>query len=422
MAYNYLQFLLAGITFFQNCKNAEEPQFLKTAKKKMKKLKFHLLSLLSFIMVIFLSYMMTNVISTNTNNENNNDGTIETLPAIGNCNSKEQVEGMNTKLPNNNEWRELTPDETVPQGSHVRLDMTTGERFVKIEGTIGSRLLATLEPLIEMDEELGKRIQAIKDSGVPGSEQYENGVKTLWNERQQVLKGTKKNNDSSTNTQSNNSNNTSPDLLNNHNAEHVALPFLVEAVKSHPSLELRIKALTEIEFRVQSIDDAEIFTKMGGMQVCIEALTDVNPIIRSLAAHVLGSAVKSTNHLQQELLSKNGLMPLLDLLHHNETEVKALYAIGALLRGNEKACTQAMSLPEFASLLIARLRSPQPIADKATSLIGDLLHDSNNIPGLRQVFLQARLCAHIEWMSEQHPSVQSKHLTYLKEALREGDC
>ena len=31
-----------------------------------------------------------------------------------------------------NSWQKLDPEDTIPAGLHVRMDMTTGERFAKI--------------------------------------------------------------------------------------------------------------------------------------------------------------------------------------------------------------------------------------------------------------------------------------------------
>ena len=358
---------------------------------------------------------------------------------------------------NATEWRALSEGETVPRGSHVRLDMTTGERFVRSapssereaastalsappananananasdtapntqsDGTtVGSRLLAALEPVAAHDPVLATRLSEIRALGAPGSPEFEDATKKLWRERQDILAGPKP------------TNATSDSVVNgNVDVTKVAMPYLLEAVKhsaTHP-VEKRVKALEEIESRVQDLDEAHAFAQMGGLDVCVAALQDEDHRVRALAAHVLGSAVKSTEKLQEQLASHHGepVHKLMDLLDHAHTEAKGLFALGALVRGSSTSRAKAEEHPSFASALVERMSKPGPVQDKALALIGDLLREGAR----HEPFKRAGLCARLQVLSATAATTTStgggdegggatttnKHLTYLRGEAR----
>ncbi|KAL2947008.1 hypothetical protein AAZX31_20G047600 [Glycine max] len=102
------------------------------------------------------------------------------------------------------------------------------------------------------------------------------------------------------------------------------------------SLEDRHRALQELLELVESIDNANDLSKLGGLLAVREELYCSDPGIRTIAAWVLGKASQNNAIVQQQILELGVLSRLMKMVNSNSMEEanKALYAVSALIRND----------------------------------------------------------------------------------------
>ncbi|KAK7333935.1 hypothetical protein VNO80_30716 [Phaseolus coccineus] len=102
------------------------------------------------------------------------------------------------------------------------------------------------------------------------------------------------------------------------------------------SLEDRHRALQELLELVESIDNANDLNKLGGLVAVTKELNHSDPVIRTVAAWVLGKASQNNPIVQQQIMELRVLSRLMKMVNSNSLEEanKALYAISALIRNN----------------------------------------------------------------------------------------
>ncbi|ESW18102.1 hypothetical protein PHAVU_006G013100 [Phaseolus vulgaris] len=102
------------------------------------------------------------------------------------------------------------------------------------------------------------------------------------------------------------------------------------------SLEDRHRALQELLELVESIDNANDINKLGGLVAVTKELNHSDPVIRTLAAWVLGKASQNNPIVQQQIMELRVLSRLMKMINSNSLEEanKALYAVSALIRNN----------------------------------------------------------------------------------------
>jgi len=259
-------------------------------------------------------------------------------------------------------WRTLSADEGVPIGSHVRLNIATGERFVK---EVDDQL-ETLERVLRSLPEPDPRLPSMFDVGKLGPEEYKRQMMEVWKARQVEIK-------------------MAMDSMDNHITQMQNYVYkLVNGSLGQVDDESLMGTLQIVDSMVQDIDHALNFANMGGLIACVQLLGHSNPLVRSLAAETIGSAVKNHAELQSKafkigvfqslMVSFDSLMPCTQ----TETEcAKLLYAIGGILRGHGESMTQAMSekLPNYLARIVGQSdpskKSFRPVLVKALALIDD---------------------------------------------------
>ncbi|XP_048318693.1 uncharacterized protein LOC107431822 isoform X2 [Ziziphus jujuba] len=129
------------------------------------------------------------------------------------------------------------------------------------------------------------------------------------------------------------------------------------------ALEDRHRALQELLFLVESIDNANDFNKLGGLPVVIQELNHPDPDIRRLAAWIIGQASQNNPAVQEQVLKLGALLKLMKMVKSNfiEEAIKCLYAVSALVQNN--LAGQELFIAEAGLLLLQK---------KAVFLVGDL--------------------------------------------------
>lgn len=141
-----------------------------------------------------------------------------------------------------------------------------------------------------------------------------------------------------------------------------------------------VAELEELDYELGNLDDAQDFHKsLDGMPLLIKLIEPTFSIaVRCAAATALGTAVKNDDDLQRRAAVAMPL--LLEALDRPDLELrrKALYAIGATLRNNHdntRSFARAGGFQVVTRALDAALKmlpAAWPVADKATTLLGDL--------------------------------------------------
>ncbi|XP_048318692.2 uncharacterized protein LOC107431822 isoform X1 [Ziziphus jujuba] len=142
------------------------------------------------------------------------------------------------------------------------------------------------------------------------------------------------------------------------------------------ALEDRHRALQELLFLVESIDNANDFNKLGGLPVVIQELNHPDPDIRRLAAWIIGQASQNNPAVQEQVLKLGALLKLMKMVKSNfiEEAIKCLYAVSALVQNN--LAGQELFIAEAGLLLLQDILSDTSIdirlQKKAVFLVGDL--------------------------------------------------
>ncbi|XP_066505506.1 nucleotide exchange factor SIL1 isoform X2 [Hoplias malabaricus] len=213
------------------------------------------------------------------------------------------------------EWQTLKPNQAVPPGSHVRLNMQTGLREAKRGEEEGLKYWTD-----------GQRAQQLKEA----LKKYK-GDNPSKKEAGQA--------DTSTSSQFRSVDELKRDME--------ALEFLMETDaeimhkllskfnSTSNTVDQRVTALLDLEYLVHQVDNAKNLVSMGGLKLVTDALNNTDVRIQESAAFVLGSAVSSNPTVQIEALEGGALQKLLTLLatpHPVSVKKKALFALACLLR------------------------------------------------------------------------------------------
>ncbi len=218
------------------------------------------------------------------------------------------------------QWTEINTTAAIPKGSHIRIDMNTGKRFIKIEESLkvtrAQEMERVLLSLPNPDPSLYK-LAKLRSEITP--EEYEAGLQKIWNKRQVELQA-------------------AMDAMENTIKEMQNL--LNTVLSKNGTSHDKVHALNHLESYVQDLDHAHDFYHMGGLEVCSLLVADPNldPDVKAMAAYTLGSAVKSNLELQTVVHEMGAERHLLRALETGRGKSnlgkKAMYALGAVLRGN----------------------------------------------------------------------------------------
>jgi len=281
----------------------------------------------------------------------------------------------NEAIEQNEVWRELKEGEHIPPGSHVRVDMSgNGKKFVKISDVVKTVNNATnntasillMERVLNNLPNVDKQLEYVNSLKHTDIDQYHKELRLLWEKRQVEL----------------------VEVMNAVADEPELISGYLDVVKQNNATDADlIASLLELENFVESIDNALDFCKMGGLGYVRERLSSNSPGVRAAAAYVIGSASKSLKSIQDQAREEMVLDKLVHVFQNTEcsedTErekecAKLLYAISALIRGNDNS-KAAIAQSGFVNTLVKLLDDPDvtlsdhKLRSKAAALLTDIL-------------------------------------------------
>jgi len=211
------------------------------------------------------------------------------------------------------------------------------------------------------DEEVAERIAHLRTLN---ESEFARGIAQIWNERQILLSGTR----NSTQT-------------HQHAEDPLNITILLSKASNRDlAEEFRSEVLLALNDIADDVEEAHgEFARVGGLEICVSLLNGDDSVgVKKDALLLLGTAIKSDNELQDLALNAGALSAIAPLLTsvNDQVAVKAVYALGALLRGGQKAqeAVVANHPTIIADLLFLMQRDCTRL--KASNLVGDLLAET----------------------------------------------
>eukprot|EP00518_Triparma_eleuthera_P003389 CAMPEP_0182454114 /NCGR_PEP_ID=MMETSP1319-20130603/885_1 /TAXON_ID=172717 /ORGANISM="Bolidomonas pacifica, Strain RCC208" /LENGTH=354 /DNA_ID=CAMNT_0024652093 /DNA_START=112 /DNA_END=1172 /DNA_ORIENTATION=+ len=289
------------------------------------------------------------------------------------------------------EWQVLPPEDSVPAGLHIRLDMETGQRWAKIAkaddgdavttreeveamrrgeniagggntnptGKMGNALIVGEEKAEggegKFDYELMYRTYmripederpALPDKSTLPAAEWESQMKAIWVGRQELIQKAIESIEEV------------PDVLSS-----------IIATISSPSDSLASE-LTELEYLLSDIDVARDFYILRGWPPLLQLLKHPDPETVSAALHCVGTALKNTG----EFNDWEGLADVAPLLGSHPDLGKVLYALGGMLRASPSRLSSFLAEMDGEASLLAAARAARGLkaARKSCDLAADL--------------------------------------------------
>uniref|UniRef100_A0A3Q3X4H4 Nucleotide exchange factor SIL1 n=1 Tax=Mola mola TaxID=94237 RepID=A0A3Q3X4H4_MOLML len=213
------------------------------------------------------------------------------------------------------EWQTLKPGQAVPAGSHVRLNLQTGQREVRL----GEEQLKywtqnhRCGPRVTPDSYRLGAAESLASKFLPLEElkrdmaQLELLVETDF----QIMKR-----------------------------------LLEQLNSSGSTVEQKLSVLLELEYLVHQVDNAQSLCTMGGLELILQGLNSSDVRLQESSAFVLGSALSGNPVVQVKVVESGALQTLLTLLATSKplkVKKKVLFALASLLRHFPYAQRQILS-------------------------------------------------------------------------------
>ncbi|XP_050928097.1 LOW QUALITY PROTEIN: nucleotide exchange factor SIL1 [Lates calcarifer] len=214
------------------------------------------------------------------------------------------------------QWQTLKPEEAVPAGSHVRLNLQTGQREVRLGEeqlkywTQEHREREATQPTFSPDE-LKQAMKKIKEDLNPDS------VASKYRPLEELKRDMAQ-----------------LDLLIETDVQ-IMRRLLDQFNSSNSTTEQRLNILHELEYLVHQVDNAQTLCSMGGLQLILGGLNSSDVRLQESSAFVLGSALSSNPEVQVKAVESGALQMLLTALvtaQPLQVKKKVLFAVASLLR------------------------------------------------------------------------------------------
>uniref|UniRef100_A0A2K6F1W3 Nucleotide exchange factor SIL1 n=2 Tax=Propithecus coquereli TaxID=379532 RepID=A0A2K6F1W3_PROCO len=270
------------------------------------------------------------------------------------------------------EWQALGPGQAVPAGSHVRVNLQTGAREVKLQyedkfrnnlrgSKKGKRLDVNTNTYTSQD--LKNALAKFKEGAEVESSKEDKArqaeVKRLFRPIEELKKDF--------------------DELNVviETDMQIMVRLINKFNSSTSSLEEKIAALFDLEYYVHQMDNARDLLSFGGLQVVINGLNSTEPLVKEYAAFVLGAAFSSNPRVQVEAVEGGALQKLLVILATEQpltAKKKVLFALCSLLRHFPYAQQQFLKLGGLQVLRsLVQEKGTEVLAVRVVTLLYDLV-------------------------------------------------
>ncbi|XP_034161956.1 nucleotide exchange factor SIL1 isoform X3 [Pangasianodon hypophthalmus] len=235
-------------------------------------------------------------------------------------------------------WQTLKPGQAVPAGSHVRLNLQTGQREAKLgdeeylPGRKSTRGMLNKHTPLFTSQELKQALKKFKgedDTTKKDSEQGKESSQALVRSMDELKRDL-----------------AMLDLLVETDVQ-IMSKLLSNFSSTNTTMDQRVAALLDLEYLVHQVDNAQNLVLMGGLELVNDALNNTDFRLQKSAAFVLGSAVSSNPSVQVVALECGTLQKLLTMLatpRPMTVKKKVLYALACLLRHFPTAQSQFVKL------------------------------------------------------------------------------
>ncbi|XP_039976305.1 nucleotide exchange factor SIL1 isoform X2 [Xiphias gladius] len=208
------------------------------------------------------------------------------------------------------QWQTLKPGQAVPAGSHVRLNLQTGQREVRLG-----------EEQLKYWKQEHREREGTQSSFTP-------------DELKQAMKKIKEDLNTYCPLEELKTDMAQLDLIVETDVQ-IMRRLLDQLNSSNSTAEQRLNILLELEYLVHQVDNAQTLCSMGGLQFILEGLNSSDFRLQESSAFVLGSALTSNPVVQVKALESGALRMLLTILATAQpfrVKKKVLFAVASLIR------------------------------------------------------------------------------------------
>ena len=276
------------------------------------------------------------------------------------------------------EWQEVPDGAELPPGLDVKMNLKSGKQFARLtgaaaaapppleavhaaEGAAAAPELSPAQKSAEMHRILLALPQPPPELGDEAAlrkltpAQRQELVRRVWKRRQAALASTQ---------------------------ENVVTEFdTMKQLIAHVSAEdaqthVLLRALEDLEYMVTKTDNARDLHKADGLAPLVLRLRHPEDAVRAHAAWALGTAVKLDSLVQGQAISLGAPKQLMQLAQSDASEaarVKALYAIGSLVRDSKSAQEHLHGIGGFDALRGLLPEGPRAVQKKVLALVTDIL-------------------------------------------------
>ncbi|XP_069725765.1 nucleotide exchange factor SIL1 [Phaenicophaeus curvirostris] len=269
------------------------------------------------------------------------------------------------------QWQTIHPGQAVPAGSHVRLNLQTGEREAKLpdseNGRSDTREERRRKRLGKVDvdsnsftsQELKKALAKMKESEKAERKAHEEEVRKKFRPIEQLKEEFEKLN------------------MKMETDYEIMVKLIAKYNSSASTLDEKVAALYDLEYYVHQVDNAKDFLSMGGLQLVINGLNSTEALLKEHAAFVLGAALSSNPKVQIEAIEGGALQKLLVILATEQplaVKKKALFALSSMLRHFPYAQQQFLKLGGLQVLRsLFRQKGMETLYVRVVTLLYDLI-------------------------------------------------
>ncbi|XP_039241419.1 nucleotide exchange factor SIL1 isoform X1 [Pipra filicauda] len=269
------------------------------------------------------------------------------------------------------QWQTLRPGQAVPAGSHVRLNLQTGEREAKLpdseNGRSDTREERRRKRLGKVDvdansftsQELKEALAKMKESEKAERKAQEEEVRKKFRPIEQLKEEFEKLN------------------MKMETDYEIMVKLISKFNSSASTLDEKVAALYDLEYYVHQVDNAKDFLSMGGLRLVIEGLNSSEAALKEHAAFVLGAALSSNPKVQIEAIEGGALQKLLVILATEQplaVRKKALFALSSMLRHFPYAQQQFLKLGGLQVLRsLFRQKGMETLHVRVVTLLYDLI-------------------------------------------------
>ncbi|XP_013150678.2 nucleotide exchange factor SIL1 [Falco peregrinus] len=266
------------------------------------------------------------------------------------------------------QWQTIRPGQAVPAGSHVRLNLQTGDREAKLSDSENGKRDTREErrrKRVDVDsnsftsQELKKALAKLKESERAERKAHEEEVRKKFRPIEQLKEEFEKLN------------------VKMETDYEIMVKLISKFNSSASTLNEKVAALYDLEYYVHQVDNAKDFLSMGGLRLVIDGLNSTEATLKEHAAFVLGAALSGNPKVQIEAIEGGALQKLLVILATEQplaVKKKALFALSSMLRHFPYAQQQFLKLGGLQVLRsLFRQKGMETLHVRVVTLLYDLI-------------------------------------------------